>query len=431
MAWDLPLMKLKQGSSLLISGPASVRLCDGALLVIGKKFVRNEGFIVKKGRALPVEVLEDSAIEAKLGPDARIDQFDEVIPKNWRSAADAILDSPRPTKALIIGDVDSGKTTFAVYLSNMAFDRGVKAAVIDADPGQGEISLPTTIGYGLLNEGVTSMDKIQLKTAFFVGSTSPSDAPTRVVVGARRLVDMALSNGAELLTINTCGWIYGRRAREFKTSLIQSISPEYLVVIQRSSEAENLVKAWGSMSGTEILRISTSPASRLRSREERKEKREAAYRKYFAESKERVFDLESVALMYSYYTYGKPLPLPLLQELQKKVGLSLIYGELGDVFLFLVGCEEPDQVKIDKLREITSIEEIVLIKRGFEKGILVGLLDLRGNFLGLGALSHIDYVKRQVGVITPVDKEVGAIQIGQVKLDENWREVCKLPPFPI
>ncbi|MBC7113123.1 MAG: hypothetical protein H5T34_03770 [Candidatus Methanomethyliales bacterium] len=424
-------VELKQGSSLLISGPASVRLCYGALLVIGKKYVRNEEFIVKKGRALPVEVLEDSAIEAKLGTEARIDQFDGVIPENWKSAAESILNSPRPTKALIIGDVDSGKTTFAVYLSNMAFDRGVKVAVIDADPGQAEISLPTTIGYGFLNEGVTSMDKIPLKSAFFIGSTSPSDAPTRVVVGTRRLIDMALSNGAELVTINTCGWIYGRRAREFKTSLIQSISPEYLVVIQRCSEVENLVKAWESISSTEILRVSTSPASRLRSRNERKEKRETAYKKYFAEGRERVFDLENVALLYSYYTYGKPLPVPLLEELKKKVELNLIYGEMGDVFLFLVGDEEPVQVKVDKLRELTSFEEIVLIRRGFEKGILVGLLDYQGNFLGLGAISHIDYAVRRIGIITPVDKEVGAIQIGQLKLDENWREISKLPPFPI
>ncbi|MCX8181831.1 MAG: Clp1/GlmU family protein [Candidatus Methanomethyliaceae archaeon] len=424
-------IKLKQGNSFLISGPASIYLCNGALLVIGKKVVANERFIVKKGRSTPVEVLEESIIEVKLGPDARIEQFEQVIPQNWKSSAEIILNSPCPTRALIIGDVDSGKTTFAVYLSNMAFDRGIRVAVVDADPGQAEISLPTTIGYGFLNEGIISMDKIPLESAYFIGSTSPSDAPARVVAGTRKLVDMAISKGAKLIIINTCGWIYGRRAREFKTSLIESICPEHLIAIQRGSEAEPLIKVWESREDTKILRISTSSASRVRSREERREKRETAYQKYFENSKERIFDLEKVTLMHSYYTYGKPLPRPLLEELQKKISTELIYGEIGDVFLFLVGREEPDPAKIDKLKELTSIEEIVFVKKGFEKGILVGLLNPKGSFSGLGVLSHIDYEGRRIAITTPADGDIGVIQIGQLKLDENWREFSKLPPYPI
>jgi len=424
-------MRLRQGSSFLISGPASIRLCDGKLLVIGKRLAANEGFIVKKSRTIPVESIEESIIEARLGPEARIDQFEGAIPQNWKVAAENVLSNPAPTKALIIGDVDSGKTTFAVYLSNMAFDRGLKVAVIDADPGQAEISLPTTIGYGFMEEWITSMDKIPLKSAFFIGSTSPSDAPTRVVVGTRKLVDMALSNGAELTVINTCGWIYGKRAREFKTSLIQSISPDFLIVIQRNSEAEPLIRVWEKIEGTKIQRISTSPASRMKSRDERRERRETAYQKYFADSEERVFDLGIVPLVFSHYTYGKPLPHPLLEDLQKKIDIDLTYGEMGDVFLFLVSKEEPDQFKIDTLRELTSVDEILFIKKGLEKGILVGLLDPRGSFSGLGVICRIDYEEKQIAIKTPAKNEVAAIQIGQLKLDENWHEICKLPSFPI
>ncbi|MGQ9760080.1 MAG: Clp1/GlmU family protein [Candidatus Methanomethylicaceae archaeon] len=424
-------MKIDRGRSLLISGPAFMYLCEGALVALGRKIAAGEGFIVQKGKSVPIEPLYDSTIEIRLGSGAEIEYVDGVIPCDWKCAVDTILNSPRPIKALIIGDVDSGKTTFAAYLSNIALENGIKVAVVDADPGQAEISLPTTIGYGFLKSGITSMDQIPLESAFFIGSTSPADAPMRVIVGTCKLMEKALLDGTELIVINTCGWIYGKKAREYKTSLIQAVDPAFLITIQRGSEAELLIRVWEPIMASRILRITTSPASRVRSREERKERRENAYRKYFSKIKERVLDLQKVPLMHSYYTYGRPLPHSLLDDLQRHVCVRLLYGKGAEDFLFLVGEREPDSLKINKLIEITSTHDVVFIPKGFEKGILLGLHKPNGDFAGLGVLSSIDYEVRKVTLLTPIDDEIGIIEIGQLKLDESWREVAKLPHYPI
>lgn len=427
----LSLVKLVKGSSLLISGPASISLCDGAVLALGKKVSKGEGFIVQKGKSIPIEPIEDSMIEVKLGAEASIDHINDAIPSDWKFAVENIVGAQRPIKALVIGDVDSGKTTFAAYLSNMAFENGMKVAVIDADPGQAEISLPTTIGYGFLKSGVTSLHQVPLEGATFIGSTSTADAPMRVIVGARKLMDKCIVGGAELIVVNTCGWIYGKRAREYKTSLIQSLAPDFLIAIQRGVELESLLRIWEPAMGSRILRIKTSPASRVRSKDERKERREDAYQQYFAKSKERIFELQKVPLMYSYYTYGSPLPRSLLDDIEKKLCIKVFYGEGGDDFLFLVGDKDLDPIKVNKLKEITCLHDVILIPKGFERGIVIGLLRPDGEFAGLGVISDIDYADRKVTVLTPIKDEVGIIQVGQLKLNTSWRELARFPHYPI
>ncbi len=410
-----------------MGGPAFVRLHDGALLVLGKKIGMGEEVIVQKNRSVPIETEGNSIFEIKLGSGANIEEVDRVIPRDWKIAVEAILNNKLPVKVMIIGDVDSGKTTFAAYLSNRAFDAAFDVAVVDADPGQGEISPPTTVGFGFLECGITSLNNIPLERAYFIGSTSPSEFPTRIIVGARALTEKALAKEADLVVVNTCGWVAGKKARDYKISLIQSIAPDFLVIIQRGTELEPLIKVFERVKMSKVLRITTSPASRVRSREERKMRREDAYQRYFAKSRERTFDLQKIPLMNSYYTYGRSLPSTLLEDLQRQVPMKLFYGELGDDFLFLVADREADITTINKLREITGINDVVIMPKGSEKGIILGMITSDGEFAGLGVISHIDYESRKATVITPVNIEVAILQIGHLKLDGCWHEIVKFP----
>ena len=64
-------------------------------------------------------------------------QFD--IPVDWeRSAADIIRHRWR--KVLIIGNVDSGKSTYCAFLSHRFLAAGFGVAIVDADIGQKDIS---------------------------------------------------------------------------------------------------------------------------------------------------------------------------------------------------------------------------------------------------------------------------------------------------
>lgn len=421
------------GSVLRVEGPASIRILEGEFSILGKRLVPKSTIVVPKGKSLPIEVVKDAAFEVKAGAEAKVDKAQNIIPPDWRVSADKILSEEKPLKVVVVGDVDSGKTTFTIYLANTAFNRGLKTAIIDADPGQAEISVPTTIGFGFLKEAVITLDKVPLRSAFFVGSTSPADVPLRILIGVDRLLNQALQEGAQVVILNTSGWVFSKGARELKASLMSVVRPDFLVLIQRSSEVEHLARPWQSFRNTRIIRVPTSPAVKPRSREERRSKRELAYKNFLVKSKLRKFNLSSVSLMYAFFTTGIPMPRFALDELEKRVGAKLVYGEEKEDFLFIV-LEKPSPNAaevVKKLKEVVRKEEVVAVIRGGEKGIMVGLLDRNGQLAGLGVLSEIDYETRSVKVLTPVEGEVSVIQVGQLKIDDEGREIMKYPSYAL
>ncbi|MCQ5336979.1 MAG: hypothetical protein NO475_02125 [Candidatus Methanomethylicia archaeon] len=413
-------MNLSKMSSFVIYGPAFLHLCSGKILALGKTVMPGEDIIIPKGKSIPIEVLENSLIEINLGSNACIKEIPDPIPLCWKEAIEKIIKNDLPIKVMVIGDTDSGKTTFSVYLANIAFQYGMRVAVIDLDPGQAEISLPTTIGYGFLNNTIISMDKIPLNDAIFIGTTTPSDAPMKMIISAKKLVNDALNNNADIVIINTCGWVNGVYAREYKCSLIQIISPDFIIAIQKGNELEHIIRNFEN-----VIRITSSSASRIRSKEERKEKRENAYSKYFANSKERIIDLKSTKIICSYYTYGNTLSKELLEKLSKELCLKILYGETDGKFLFLVTEDEPNIMNKEKI-----CDELITIKKGSEKGIIVGLYKNNRKFLGLGIISEINYEERKMKIITPVSDDISLIQVGNLKLNEKYCEVFKYARAP-
>ena len=52
---------------------------------------------------------------------------------------------------LIVGNTDTGKSTFGAYIINEALKIGLRPAIIDADIGQGDLAPPNTIGGAVIN----------------------------------------------------------------------------------------------------------------------------------------------------------------------------------------------------------------------------------------------------------------------------------------
>jgi polynucleotide 5'-hydroxyl-kinase GRC3/NOL9 len=234
----------KQGTVLKIDGPASMRVLEGAISILGSVIRSREQVVVPRYKSLVVEFVEDSTIELRLGNDAKVEASSEtVIPTEWVVAVESMLSqSPKPLSCIVLGDVDSGKTAFCTYLANCALSKGFKVGIIDKDPGQTEISVPTTIGLGIVEKPVHSLESVKTFSARFVGSVSPSSVIQRIVVATKELYDEALKRGCDLIIINTSGWINGRGARELKYNVIATIHPNYLVLIQRANEVEHLIK---------------------------------------------------------------------------------------------------------------------------------------------------------------------------------------------
>ncbi|RLF21221.1 MAG: hypothetical protein DRJ68_03945 [Thermoprotei archaeon] len=423
-----------RGSIMKIEGPASVQVLEGAINVLGTLVKPKEKVVIPKYKSLSIEFVEDSTVELRLGSEAKVEKLPEtMIPSEWRVAVEGMLSQGlKPFTCIVLGDVDSGKTTFCTYFVNYAVSKGLRVGVIDKDPGQTEISVPTTIGLGVVDKPIYSLEQVSAVTARFIGSTSPAGVVQRVVTATKQLYDEALRLGCDLIIINTSGWVNGRGARELKYGVISMIHPNYVVLIQRSNEVEHLVKPF-EKSNIGIIRVQPSPAIKPKSRDDRRVRRESTYRNYFAKAKVRKLNLSSVKFMFTLFTTGARLSGEALAKYGQDLSLHLIYGEESRDSLLLVSSEPiPDKAAIEsKARELYEKEDLLLTWKGEERGLIVGLLAPDLSYLGLGLIREIDYVRRSVEILTPVEDPIGVVQAGLIKLDEDFREVAKYEKPPL
>ena len=119
-----------------------------------------------------------------LGEGASYEEVEgSTIPENWIKTVNEIVSEARessPFTVMVMGEVDSGKTSFCTFLANMAIKEKLKVAVIDGDLGQSDIGPPSTIGYSILSKCVKDLFDVDAENAYFIGLTSPGTATTTV-----------------------------------------------------------------------------------------------------------------------------------------------------------------------------------------------------------------------------------------------------------
>ncbi|RLE51223.1 MAG: hypothetical protein DRJ20_02435 [Candidatus Methanomethylicota archaeon] len=434
MRWLSMKMELAKSRIIKVEGPAFIQVIEGSLSVLGKKMLPKESTVVPKSKVMVFEALEDSIVEVRIGEGGGLEELEDItIPPEWKIAVNKILNMEKPMTIIVLGDVDSGKSTFCTFLANQSYSKGFKTAIIDNDLGQSDIGPPTTIGLGFLEKPVASLSVVPLFNAFFVGSTSPKGLIDRVIVGARKLLDAALKERAEVIVVNTSGWISGRGARTLKLSLALILNPKVIVAIQRSGELEHLLKPLQGLTNLEIVRIPTPRIIRARNKEERRLIRESSYSRYLTGAKTRVFSMDKVGLMFSFVGTGFPIPREELRNYEPLVGTQLLYGEYSSDALSLVTksdipSEQKEQAKAF-IREETGKDEVIILPQGFERGLLAGFFNSEGRFLGIGVVKEVNFARRTIEIMTPVDEDVGLIILGSVKISESGREIRKLDPW--
>ncbi len=427
-------LNLSKNKIIKVEGPAFVNVLEGRIYVLGRELTPKDSTVVPRSKVMIFKAVENSILELKLGEGGSFEEFDEIlIPSEWKLSAEKILNFNKPIKILVLGDVDCGKSTFCTFLANESFSHGYKTAIIDNDLGQSDIGPPTTIGLGFVNNYITLLSEIPLQDAFFVGSNSPRNFIDRVIIGARKMLDKALKNSCEIIIVNTSGWIAGIGARTLKISLILSLNPNVIVAIQRAGELEHILKPIQNLNMFNIIRMPPIRSIKVRSKSERKLIRESAYMKYLMKSKVRIFSLDKVGLLYSILGSGFPLSKKDLKSFESLLGIPLIYGESSPDSLLLVlssPIEDEDRISlIDFLKKKTGKETVILLSRGFERGVLAGLYNGEGSFIGLGIIKEINFNRRTIEISTPVRGEIKLIAIGSLKLSGDGKELGKLPPW--
>jgi len=228
---------------------------------------------------------------------------------------------------LVLGGVDTGKTTFTQKLAGeLAKDKEV--AVVDADPGQSDIGPPTTIAWGHFPSGEAGKnfrtgpgpyewgragwEDIKAQAIYFVGSTSPAGHLLPTITGTKLTSDAALHK-ADKVIVDTSGLISGGPGEALKRHKIDILRPDMIVALERERELEYVARHCKGRKGMVLYRLPEVPGVKVKSALERAEHRRERFREYFKEARCLCLNLEEVSLVKEEWLNLSRLPLGTLR----------------------------------------------------------------------------------------------------------------------
>jgi polynucleotide 5'-hydroxyl-kinase GRC3/NOL9 len=415
---------VEKGKTLLIDGPASVILMSGKVEVFGSIMVVANKVVIREGKRLPFAVEERATFNVSLGENASAEEIDEnTIPASWTKSFEELLKiQAKPTAAMVLGTVDSGKTSFCTYLINRLLHEKQRVAILDGDLGQSDIGPPCTVAYTLVTKPTTDLFNLEAKNAFFIGSTSPTATIDKVIEDLNLLKKEILSSEPHFVVINTDGWVEGDEAFNYKIQLIKTLNPDVIFCLQQKDELSSFL----NIPGKYVIVVDSPAAIKQRTREKRRSLRELGYIKYLRSAK-----VQSLPLSWLKIEEDDLLGLSRMHEnnrLAKKIyellGMRpLHFAELKEKICVVIGKKRwIDSDNVRKVEEFTK-KKIVILRKGEEEGLLMALYNVERKFLGIGVLHEIDYARKTLKIFTPVSKEISIVSLGKVKLDKNLKEI--------
>lgn len=355
-------INLAQGHTLLLKGPAAIRAKRGEAQCLSAPISSEDWTIIEETRQEPIYAADYAVLEIRRGSGGSwIVVQESTVPAAWNEAA-RVLERQRGV-CVVIGGVDSGKSSLCTFLANKCLEGTGRVGVVDTDVGQADLGPPTTISSSLVQTPIIGIQKMTAETSFFIGDTSPTVVPDKVVTLATRL-KRRITSSAEIVLVNTDGWLAEFNALRHKQLLLEEIQPDLVIGLSRSDE---MIDPLLDRLKFASLKLPSSSFARSRTKEERKKAREVGYRRFLQGS--------------------------------HKLGVG----------------------QDTRVRMFDQLDQTVFSGNGRFRGLVAGLLNQNEELLGIGRINRVENGK--VLVETRTKETPTILEIGNVALSSRYEEV--------
>lgn len=323
---------------------------------------------------------------------------------------------------MVLGEPDAGKSTFSLLCARHAFQSARRVAYLDADLGQSRLGPPTTLGVGLVQAPDWTPSPQAAGALWFVGSPSPQGFLLQTAVGVKRMFEAACAAGAELVIVDTCGWTRGPAAAALKQAKFQLLQPRHVVALQRAQELEHLLAPLRFRREISIHRLRPSPRARQRDHPERREYRNALYRRYLSNATVQSVPWSQIVCP-ELGIAGSPLPEHVCNVAAATLGLEVVRGyDSGSELVFLA--EPPFGAANDRsLASAFPRDPTRVIDLAEAENLLLGVSEGRGELQQVAVLRGWSLRERTLRLQAPLPLALPAtLALGSVRLDAGFNE---------
>lgn len=257
--------------------------------------------------------------------------------------------------SMLIGGLDTGKTTVALQAVRHALAAGRRPVLVDADVGISTVGPPACVGMKVFSQP-EDFDRLHQPDALhFVGTITPSRLVLQHVVATAAMVDRARQLGGPVI-IDTTAAVTGVAGETLKYHKTELCRPAKVLALQRGEELEPVVGMLRRFLGVEVITAPIDPAVIPTSADDRVRQR------------------------------AKQFAAALTPPLDRwKVRPTVFAPTL------------PAGLDLERLHHV-----------------LVGVQDATGGCLGLGVLTHEDHTLR---VMTNVGEGMTGLRLGSMRLN--------------
>lgn len=187
-----------------------------------------------------------------------------TISSSWMSSFRKLMSdfksSERSKSVLIIGNKNTGKSTYLKLLTNFILSEnlGQSVQILDMDPGQPELCQPSCITLTEMKHPFIGTHDPHLYEAKcvtkYVGFTSPNVQPLNYLYQLGKLLEIVRKDKNKITLINSPGWVKGFGA-EIMSILSDSIDISFLVQLTSDDRDLDILREIDWSSDTEILKL--------------------------------------------------------------------------------------------------------------------------------------------------------------------------------
>jgi polynucleotide 5'-hydroxyl-kinase GRC3/NOL9 len=346
----------------------------------------------------------------------------ELYPE-WQQVVDELVAS-RET-VLVLGGIDSGKTTFCSLLLKLKYQAGMQVGFVDLDAGQTTVGPPAAFSSVVIRKPYELLQDLTPDSLAFLGDVSPVRHIPLALSGARRVLDDLLPLQPDSVVIDTDGYIGGWHGRAYKLMLIDLLRPQVIVALQRKDELAPIVGALRRRADWKLHELPVPQAILRKSPPFRAQYRRAAFARYFERAQSHTLPLDQFSFIGRRLGGGQPMSEARRRYLADQVRADLLHAEMVGDSLHLIVRQPLSDAQLETLMTLAGVDKLVMLPQSAYHNLLVGLMDYTGRCYGLGLIESLDFKARTLGLLSPVRSvdPVRWVHLGYLRLLPDGTEL--------